>query len=150
MTLFLVIGYGNELRGDDAVGPAVARCVSAWNRPEVAGLPVHQLTPELAAVLADAEIVIFVDASADPAQREVRLEKLESGSWTTAGHTSDPRCLLTLTEALYDRRPEAWLIIIPASDFSFGARLSPKARAGREAALRRIHHLHITRKNCCR
>jgi hydrogenase maturation protease len=150
MTRFLVIGYGNELRGDDAVGPQVARCVSAWNQSEISGLAVHQLTPELAAVLADAETVIFVDAITDPAQSEVRLEKLESGAWTTAGHTSDPRGLLALTEVLYDRRPEAWLVTIPVFDFSFGERLSPIAQAGMYASLRQINLLSRTRKNCSR
>jgi hydrogenase maturation protease len=150
MTPFLVIGYGNELRGDDAVGPQVARCVSEWNQPEVTGLAVHQLTPELATLLADAETVIFVDASVDPAQSEMSVERLESGSWTTAGHTSDPPGLLALTETLYDRRPEAWLITVPASDLSFGERLSPMARAGVAAALRQIERSLRTRKNCSR
>lgn len=27
---FLVIGYGNELQGDDAVGPRVAEIVASW------------------------------------------------------------------------------------------------------------------------
>ena len=79
MTLFLVIGYGNELRGDDAVGPEVARCVAEWRRPEVVGIAVHQLTPELAVALSEVAVVIFVDACADPAQCEVSLrETLDS------------------------------------------------------------------------
>jgi hydrogenase maturation protease len=138
---YLVIGYGNELRGDDAVGPQVARCVSAWSRPEVTGIAVHQLTPELAAILAQVELVIFVDACADPAQCEVCLRRLESGPGTGTVHTSDPRWLLALTEALFDRRPEAWLVTIPASDFSLGAPLSPVARAGVDVALSQINRL---------
>ena len=71
MTPFLVIGYGNELRGDDAAGPCVARGVADWGRPEVDGLAVHQLTPELAPALAGAEVVVFVDACADDEERKV-------------------------------------------------------------------------------
>jgi hypothetical protein len=58
----LVIGYGNELRGDDGVGPAAARAVAAWNEPGVQGIATHQLTPELADAIAGAEEVVFVDA----------------------------------------------------------------------------------------
>jgi hydrogenase maturation protease len=141
MTPFLVIGYGNELRGDDALGPQVARRVTAWSRVEVTGLAVHQLTPELAAVLAEVETVIFVDASADPAQYEVCLRRLEPAPGKWSGHTSDPCWLLALTESLYDRRPVAWLVTMPASEFSFGERLSPSSRAGMDVVLQQINRL---------
>src|SRR5262249_51109422 len=58
----LVIGYGNELRGDDGVGPAAARAVAAWAEPCVQAIATHQLTPELADAIAGAEEVVFVDA----------------------------------------------------------------------------------------
>ena len=50
----LVIGYGNELRGDDAVGPLVARTAESWQRPGLRALAVQQLTPELAEDIAGA------------------------------------------------------------------------------------------------
>src|SRR5262245_30725916 len=56
----VVVGYGNELRGDDAVGPRVAQAVAAWDLPGVCGLAIHQLTPELAEILAAAARAIFV------------------------------------------------------------------------------------------
>src|SRR5262245_1795360 len=58
----VVIGYGNDLRGDDAVGLRAAQAVAAWDMPGVCGLAVHQLTPELAEILAGAALAIFVDA----------------------------------------------------------------------------------------
>ncbi len=138
MTPFLVIGYGNELRGDDAVGPEIARRVSSWSQPEVTGLAVHQLTPELAAVIADVETVIFVDACADPAQCELCLRRLESRPRIGTGHISDPRWILALTETQYDRRPDAWLVTVPALDFSLGERLSATTRADMDVAACRI------------
>ena len=141
MTPFLVVGYGNELRGDDAAGPCVARRVADWERPEVDGLAVHQLTPELAPALAGAEVVVFVDACVDDGEQKVCLRRLEAGPGTVMGHTCDPRWLLALAEALYGRRPEAWLATIPAADFGLGGRLSPTARAGVAVALRQINRL---------
>jgi hydrogenase maturation protease len=44
----LVIGYGNTLRRDDAVGPLSAEEVSRWGRPGVVPLDLAQLLPELA------------------------------------------------------------------------------------------------------
>ena len=141
MTPFLVIGYGNELRGDDAAGPCVARRVAGWGRPEVDGLAVHQLTPELAAALAGAEMVVFVDACAAGEEREVCVRRLEAGPGAVVGHTSDPRWLLALAEAAYGRRPEAWLVTVPAADFGLGGRLSATATEGVAVALRQIDRL---------
>ena len=50
----LVIGYGNTLRGDDAVGPRAAAAVHGGGLPGVDALAVAQLTPVLAEPLAAA------------------------------------------------------------------------------------------------
>ena len=59
----LVIGYGNELRRDDGLGPQAARAVAGWGMPGVLALSCHQLTPELAEIVADAEEALFIDAA---------------------------------------------------------------------------------------
>jgi hydrogenase maturation protease len=141
MTPLLVIGYGNELRSDDTVGPRVARAVVGWGRMGTNGIAVHQLTPELAALLGETSVVVFVDAYGESEGGEVRLRPLEAGPSAALGHTSDPRWLLALAEALYGRRPEAWLLTIPAADFGLGRRLSPAAQAGARSALRQIRRL---------
>jgi hydrogenase maturation protease len=134
----LVIGYGNTLRADDGVGQRVALAASAWDRPGLAALAVHQLTPELAEPLATAELALFVDArlAGGEAVELLPLDPSQSGGLT--GHASDPRCLLALTRALYGRHPRAWLIAVPAADFSLGEGLSAAAERGAEDALERI------------
>jgi hydrogenase maturation protease len=136
MKRLLVIGYGNELRGDDAVGPCAARVVAEWGLPGVTALAVPQLTPELALALKDVDRVVFVDAGA-----ELDVRRLEAATGTCAGHTSDPHGLLALTEALYVHRPEAWLLTIPVTDFELGAPLSLAAQRGLAVALRRLSNL---------
>ncbi len=60
----LVIGYGNTLRGDDGAGCYVAERLCALNHePGLKVLSLHQLTPELAQPVAEAGLVIFIDAS---------------------------------------------------------------------------------------
>jgi hypothetical protein len=56
----LVIGYGNSLRGDDSIGIKVAQMVADWHLPKVRSLSSHQLTPELAAELAQVDLTIFI------------------------------------------------------------------------------------------
>jgi hydrogenase maturation protease len=141
MTPFLVIGYGNELRGDDAVGPCAARRLAEEGWPDVTALAVGQLTPELAAEMQDAAVAVFIDACADEAEGEVRLRRLEAAAGTGGAHGSDPGWLLALTEALFARRPEAWLLTIPATQFELGAPLSTAARNGLSVAVRRVEDL---------
>jgi Ni,Fe-hydrogenase maturation factor len=57
------------------------------------------------------------------------------------GHVGDPRALLALTEIVYDRRPEAWLITVPARDVAFGVGLSAATEQGAEEALRQVRLL---------
>ena len=132
----LVIGYGNTLRADDGAGPRVAARVSAWCLPGLTAIGVHQLTPELAEPLADAELAIFVDARLADAGAGVEIVPLEpSRSGGMNGHTSDPRSLLALAQAISGRHPRAWLVTLPAADLAMGERLSPGAERGVEDAL---------------
>ena len=75
MSEALVIGYGNELRGDDAAGPRVAAAVEQWQLPGVRVLILHQLTPELADPIASSGLVIFVDAALE-AEGGVKVERM--------------------------------------------------------------------------
>jgi hydrogenase maturation protease len=147
----VVIGYGNDLRGDDAVGPLAARAIAKWDAPGVWALAVHQLTPELAEALAAADLAIFVDACL-PAPTSSGTEECEAGAIaveplaaatrdTPSGHASDPRALLALAEALYGRHPAAWSIGVPAHNFELGAALSPQAERGLAAALQQVRDL---------
>jgi hydrogenase maturation protease len=135
----LVIGYGNELRGDDGVGPRIARAVDEWALPDVTAIVVHTLTPELAEPISRADAVVFVDACVEG--EAVELIELKPGAAAAIGHTSEPRWLLGLSESLWGRRPRAWLITVPGVDFEMGHSLSPQAERGMTVALQKLHVL---------
>jgi hydrogenase maturation protease len=138
----VVIGYGNALRGDDGAGPQVADAVARWGLPGVQALAVHQLTPELAEVLAAARVVVLVDAQSAPAGGTVEVSRLgPSGTASVLGHASDPAGLLALTHAVYGRCPPAWWVTVPAVDFGLGEGLSPTAQHGVAEALRVVARL---------
>lgn len=132
--MILLIGYGNTLRGDDGLGPAlVERLVRCSSRDDLRPVVCHQLTPELALELAAADVdaVLFADAGAAPPPdgEIVQLRPLEPKPAETAvGHFGDPAALLFLAERLYGRCPPAWMITLPGRDFGFSDTLSQAAQ----------------------
>ena len=135
---FLVIGYGNTLRGDDGVGPRVAESVAALVLPGVRALACAMLTPELADQISQAHTVIFVDAAVD-APREVQLRKLEPNeTLQLMAHAADPRTMLALARDVFGHAPEAWWLTIPVVKLDFCEELSPEAKRGMSDAVGKI------------
>ncbi len=146
----LVIGWGNELRSDDAAGLHFVRRLAAGHLPKVETMEVPQLTPELAFDVAEAEKVIFVDAGlpdASPSCREPKIKKVDASKLgetdsrqiPTCIHSLGPEGVLQLAEGLYDRRPEAWILSLPVASFAIGFGLSVLAEEGINQALRSLY-----------
>ncbi|MDX2256396.1 MAG: hypothetical protein NW214_12845 [Pseudanabaenaceae cyanobacterium bins.39] len=155
----LVIGYGNSLRSDDGAGCRVADIVASWELPYVRSLTVHQLTPELAEPISQAELAIFVDACMDasPQLRRVRKpqkalqvqkivisREMESGAnpnFVSVGHVVDPRSLLSLAEQIYGKTPVAYALLLPAVNWEFGEQLSAVTRKSIDQAVDFLQNL---------
>lgn len=138
----LVVGYSNDLRGDDGAGPHTAGRLAAQPWPQVVTLIRPQLTPDLAADLAAVERAIFVDAYPAAPHDTVRVEAIAPPSGPSSfSHHSHPGDLLGLTQALYGHRPAAWWVLIPGQRFDLGEGLSPQTAQGVEQALAQIAHL---------
>ncbi len=138
----LVIGYGNELRGDDAAGPKVVEAATGWQLPKLRTLTCQQLTPELAESIAGASAVVFVDASVnaeDPSVQAVRIGPLGEG--VRATHSADPRWLLALAQQAFGRCPPAWLVSVPGERFGLGESLSSKAAEGVATAEEKVREI---------
>lgn len=144
----LVIGYGNTLRGDDGVGQWVAEMIELWQEEEnlenLRSHSYHQLTPELAADLANTQTVIFVDACVgETLSQTVTVEALEVEELDTLrlGHDVTVRSLLTLTLTLYKTCPQAWLVSIPGFNFELGETFSPQTQQNATIALAEVKRL---------
>jgi hydrogenase maturation protease len=138
----LLIGYGNELRRDDGLGPAVVRAFAG--RPGLRVIEAHQLLPEHIEAAAAVEMVILVDAAVDIAPGEVRSQQIASTDG--AGplfdlHELDPVGLITAASALYVRAPEAWLVTVGVADVEFGEGLSPEVEAAVPEAVAVVERL---------
>ncbi|MDJ0557022.1 MAG: hydrogenase maturation protease [Microcoleaceae cyanobacterium MO_207.B10] len=149
MTEILIIGYGNTLRSDDGAGQRVAELVAEWNLPNVRSLPVHQLTPELAEPISQAELVIFVDAYPATSEQGLQVHQLcddipySSPKSQSLAHAVDPRSLLSLSQILYNNVPPAWWILVPAVNFEFGESFSEKTTENIQYSLAQIKQIFI-------
>lgn len=124
----LVVGYGNSLRSDDGVGPAVAARLA--DDPRLAGVIIrseHQLTPELAADASGASLLILIDAGTEEAPGEVSVRRLEPAldeggtAWT---HHLDPSTLVGLARELWGSAPPVVLVSIGPASLEMGEGLS--------------------------
>lgn len=153
----LLIGYGNPSRRDDG---AALHVVNAWRArqgqpgltPETDGwedlgsaqdsLFLQQLTPELAALLAQYDRVAFVDTALPETGEPVRVHRLTpSYRLSVVSHHMTPETLLALAGQLYGRQPEGYLVSIHGHDFGFGDRLSPETEAAVPEAVERVASL---------
>lgn len=127
----LVVGYGNEWRGDDAAGPMVARKVAACGLDRVRALPVPLLLPELVLDMAEAEQVFFVDASLRCGDGRIRLGPVDSAQARpvlSCMYSAGMICALYAT--LYRHNPSSWLLEVPASRFDIDCPVSETTARG--------------------
>jgi hydrogenase maturation protease len=126
--LVLVIGYGNDLRGDDGVGCEAARRLEFAVTPVLARvLSVHQLLPELSEPVSRAAHVIFIDADAALAPGEIRRRTIVPSQPVNAaiGHHQTPEEILRLARDLYGHAPPAALWSVGGENFGYQEGLSP-------------------------
>jgi hydrogenase maturation protease len=141
--VFLVIGYGNLLRGDDGAGRLVAESLGKLP-PGVLVESVHQLTPELAEAVSRASGVVFVDCAAEGTPGDVLSSSVPPPGRNPSAvtHLLTPGLLLEYARRLYGHRPAAALVTLVGQTFGFGQPLSEPVRAAiapaREEVLRRI------------
>ncbi len=144
MANILIIGYGNPLRMDDGLGQVAALRIEGLVRdPGVRVLVRHQMGVELAGELRDADLTIFIDAHAGDEAGTLKEEEVVpidafSGSLS---HHLGPDVLLGCVQALYQRRPQAFVYSIAAESFDHGEGLSPAV----EAALPQLIDKILTR-----
>lgn len=140
----LIIGYGNTLRRDDGVGQIVAQKVAQWNLPKTRSLSIHQLIPELAYDISEADLVIFVDGAYPGTinNGKIKIQRLKpKENKEKIGHYINPRSLLFLTENIYGKYPLAYWILLPTENFDFGENLSYITHKSIPFALEAIEHL---------
>jgi hydrogenase maturation protease len=132
----LVLGYGNPGRFDDGLGPAFVEAVAALGIDGVTVESDYQLQPEAALLVAEHDVVVFVDAAAEgpePFSFAAVAPSVES-SFTT--HHLSAEGLLALARDALGARTRAYVLAIRGREFGgFGESLSAAARENLAAAL---------------
>lgn len=126
--MILIIGYGNPLRCDDAIGQHLAYAMQT-------GLPhlllqvqtCYQLVPELVSSISQAQQVVFIDARVDGTPGDLFHHTVTpdaaAGAFT---HHVTPGSLLAAAHELYGKAPNGILISITGASFGYGGELSPE------------------------
>lgn len=134
MISVLVIGYGNELRHDDGLGPAAVDALARRiQRKDCVFVTYRQPYPETVTLLKYASHVIFVDASIGETPGEISILPVsaldavctcDNTPHEVAPHHLTLEWLLWTTEQLYGCRPEAIVYTMTGQDFSLGTGIS--------------------------
>ncbi len=127
MPATLIIGYGNPMRGDDAIGCHAARQLEQhfWNDPDVEVIAAQQLTPEMAEDISLRDFVLFLDASfgEQPGTIKRIIVSPEPGPGGFSHHFN-PSSLLSAAEQLYGDAPLAMSITMAGWSFDLGQKMS--------------------------
>jgi len=143
----LVIGYGNPLRGDDALGCVVADQLIKARPRGVGVILTHQLTPEIADPLSRAALAIFVDAACDWTPGRVRCRSVapQKARLTSLCHHLNPQLLLGYARSLYGHAPEAWCVTVGGEVWGYCDQLSDPVLAAVPKVLHQIDLLIAAR-----
>lgn len=139
----MVLACGNSLRSDDGVGLKIGCAVE--QQPPRGNLNVilsHQLLPEHALDVSEADIVVFVDCSAVTAAGVVTTLAVQPAEKLPRilTHHLDPASMLTMSQELYGHMPaRAFAVTVGAGSFEMGETLTATVEAAIPAAVAAIH-----------
>jgi len=140
----LIIGYGNPDREDDGVAWHILRALTIKlglgppvsyedEFPEFEPIDFAfylQLTPEMAEEIAYYDHVCFIDAHTGNIPEPVRLINVESEFQRSPfTHHLTPQSLLSLSETIYGKKPDAVLLSVLSHRFLFSRQLSENTEA---------------------
>jgi hydrogenase maturation protease len=131
MPRVLIVACGNPLRCDDGLA---WRAVEELHRlrlsQDVELIAQHQLTPELSFPVSQVERVLFLDAARRGQPGELRCEPVlplhASGAFT---HDFSPASILGLSQELYGKAPQAYVISLSGECFDHGETISATVEA---------------------
>ena len=131
----IVFAWGNESRGDDGIGPLLARRLLGLGLPALVVVEDHQLNIEHVTDFVDDTPLLFIDASVS-IESGIMLEQIEaSGDGNFSTHAISPRALLNVyREATGNIPPPAFLLHVAGESFGLGERLGDTGAVAAETA----------------
>lgn len=101
----IIVGYGNELRGEDAFGVDVIKHLEEKCPEDTKLISTFQLTPELCMDLLEAQELIFIDACYSSMHQYKLGCSIEISDRQNLSHHICPKTIITILSELYNCRP---------------------------------------------
>ena len=136
----LILGYGNTLRGDDALGIHAAHALHDFYCTDggVRVLATSQLTFDLAEDISQAQLILFIDAAVAGLPGDIHSEEiLPADEKVRFTHHWTPRTLLMLTKQLYGTTPAAVSLTMAVGTSEVGVGLSKEVQSNLPELLER-------------
>lgn len=139
----LVIGYGNSEQSDEGAGCRTAEIIQKTDWKDLEALSVQYLTPSLASVMIQAKTVIFVSSYLlfENMKPEIIVKHFIPNckrEEIKKDYSKPPSSLLSFTQSIYHKQPNAFWILIPALNCQKGNNFS---RSTQEAIQNTIAYL---------
>jgi hydrogenase maturation protease len=124
----LLIGIGNNCRGDDGLGWKFIELVESMGLDFISHEYRYQLQVEDAALISEYEVVYFVDASYEKMDKGFELRPcIAFDEEQVSSHAQSPGAILRLANDLYQKFPEAWILAIGGESWEIQTSLSETA-----------------------
>jgi hydrogenase maturation protease len=130
----LVIGFGNPGRRDDGLGPLLAESAAGWDLPGVEALSDYQLNIEHAADVAEADLVIFIDAAREGESPYSFYRAQPKAQAYFSTHALEPENVLETCREVYGKLTPAFVLAVRGETFEMGEGLSGSAEANASRA----------------
>jgi hydrogenase maturation protease len=113
----VIIGCGNELRGEDAFGVDVLKKLQKLHLPDTKLISTHQLTPEIALDLLDANEIIFIDAAYSVDERYTLSCPILKQNNLNVSHHIEPKYIIEILKHLYHKDPAFYIYSMRSCSF---------------------------------
>jgi hydrogenase maturation protease len=131
----VVLGWGNDARGDDALGPLLLGRVARADWPDVTTIEDFQLQIEHALDLAGADTALFLDAGRNTPAPFAFIEIAPKRGATHTTHALTPEAVLDVYARLLARMPPpSFALSVCGERFELGEGLSPQGASRLEDA----------------
>ena len=131
MKKILLHAYGNPGRRDDGVGNECISIIERWIQEKdlthITTDSSYQLNIEDASIMAEYDVVIFIDASKGDIESYSFEPVAPQTSQSFSTHSVSPSALLALCGELFNYTPLVYLLQIKGYEWEFGEGLSQKA-----------------------
>jgi hydrogenase maturation protease len=128
----LVIAFGNPLRQDDGIGFHAAELLGhSSGNGDMQVIFRQQLTPDLAASIAEAERIIFIDADTGPPPGSISVRNLKPETFISSClfHHITPGEIIAFANKIYGRTPRTHQVTVSGAAFDFKEGLTPSVKS---------------------